>query len=136
MAYGTTKVDVIQSSTAGLAPQFNDGNGTQTGTLCRAWVNYNGSSIGGSFNVTSVTAIATGIFKITMTNALADANYAYVATVISNNSYDRNMAVFSVTASDNGSVTSPTSTSFCFKINSNGNTGTNYNEPFSVAVFR
>jgi len=56
MAYGTLKADVIQSDTAGTPPQFNDGNGTQTGTLCRAWVNFNGTgtvAIRASFNVSS-----------------------------------------------------------------------------------
>jgi len=120
---------------------LSDGTNSTSSTNCiqgsaKAWVSYNGASIGGSYNVSSITSIATGIFRVNMTNALTDANYAYVATVISSNSYDRNMAVFSTTSSDNASVTSPTTTTFCFKINSNGSTGTNYNEPFSVAVFR
>jgi hypothetical protein len=81
MAYGTTKVDVIQSSTAGTPPQFNDGNGTQTGTLCRAWVNWNGLSgaspvVKASFNVSSVTRASTGHYTLAFTTALTDANYA------------------------------------------------------------
>jgi hypothetical protein len=84
MAYGSVLTDTVQSSTAGTPPQFNDGNGTQVGTLCRAWVNFNGPSggatINGSFNVSSVTRISTGTYKVTMVNALADANYSAVAT--------------------------------------------------------
>jgi len=81
MAYGTTKVDVIQSSTAGLAPQFNDGNGAQTGTLCRAWVNFNGTgtvAIRSSFNVSSITDNGVGDYTINFTNAMPDTNYSAV----------------------------------------------------------
>lgn len=80
MAYGNLLADVVQSSTAGVAPQFNDGNGTQIGTLCRAWVKttWNGSavSINASFNVSSVTRTATGSYTVSMANALPDANYS------------------------------------------------------------
>ncbi|MGI9143746.1 MAG: hypothetical protein ACR2IJ_11210 [Fluviibacter sp.] len=78
MAYGTLKSDVVQSSTAGTPPQFNDGNGTQTGTLCRAWVNFNGTgavAIRASFNVSSITDNGTGDYTVNFTNALPDANY-------------------------------------------------------------
>lgn len=87
MAYGTLKADVIQSDTAGVAPQFNDGNGTQTGTLCRAWVNFNGTgtvAIRASFNVSSITDNGTGDYTVNFTNALADANYSVVATCSGN----------------------------------------------------
>lgn len=79
MAYGTLKADVIQSDTAGVAPQFNDGNGTQTGTLCRAWVNFNGTgtvAIRASFNVSSITDNGTGDYTVNFTNAMADTSYA------------------------------------------------------------
>lgn len=79
MPYGTLGADVVQSSTSGTPPQFNDGNGTQVGTLCRAWVNYNGLSasrtIRASFNVSSVTYNSTGNYTLNFTNALPDANY-------------------------------------------------------------
>lgn len=81
MAYGTLNTDIVQSSTAGTPPQFNDGNGTATGTLCRAWVNFNGvttTTIRGSFNVSSVTRNTTGDYIVTFTNAMADANYSAV----------------------------------------------------------
>lgn len=84
MPYGTLAADIVQSSTAGTAPQFNDGNGTQTGTLCRAWVNFNatGSSgsatINASFNTSSVTVNALGDFTINFTNAFSDTNYCMI----------------------------------------------------------
>mgnify|MGYP003348874505 CR=1 FL=1 len=79
MAYGNLNVDVVQSSTAGTPTQFNDGNGTQVGTLCRAWVNYKGTAtraINASFNVSSVTFNATGDYTVNFTNAFSDSNYA------------------------------------------------------------
>lgn len=79
MAYGSVLTDVVQSSTAGTPPQFNDGNGTQTGTLCRAWVNFNGTgtvAIRSSFNVSSITDNGTGDYTVNFTTAMPDANYA------------------------------------------------------------
>jgi hypothetical protein len=79
MAYGTVKADVIQSDTTNVPPQFNGGNGVQVGTLCRAWVNFNGTgtvAIRASFNVSSITDNGTGDYTVNFTNALPDANYA------------------------------------------------------------
>lgn len=83
MAYGTLKADVIQSDTAGVAPQFNDGNGTQTGTLCRAWVNFNGTgtvAIRASFNVSSITDNGAGNYTVNFTNSMPDTNYSTVTS--------------------------------------------------------
>ena len=82
MAYGSVLTDVVQSSTAGTPPQFNDGNGTQIGTLCRAWVNFNGTgtvAIRASFNVSSITDNGTGDYTVNFTTAMPDANYSVVA---------------------------------------------------------
>lgn len=79
MAYGSVLTDTVQSSTAATAPVFKDGNGTQIGTLCRAWVNFNGTgtiAINGSFNVSSITDNGTGNYTVNFTTALPDANYA------------------------------------------------------------
>tara|TARA_R110000868_G_scaffold14583_2_gene67659 strand:- start:1035 stop:1403 length:369 start_codon:yes stop_codon:yes gene_type:complete len=79
MPYGNLLADVVQSSVTGTPPQFNDGAGTQTGTLCRAWVNFNGTgtvAIRASFNVSSITDNGTGDYTVNFTNALSDANYA------------------------------------------------------------
>ena len=86
MAYGSALVDNIQSSTANTPVVFKDGNGTQIGTLCRAWLDYDGTSgtILGSFNITSVTKNSTGYYSVFFTNDMPDANYA--ANVISNSS--------------------------------------------------
>jgi hypothetical protein len=83
MPYGSVLSDVVQSSVTGTPPQFNDGAGTQVGTLCRAWVNFNGTgtvAIRASFNVSSITDNGTGDYTINFTNALADANYSAVVS--------------------------------------------------------
>ena len=85
MAYGSVLTDVVQSSVTGSPPQFNDGAGTQTGTLCRAWINYKGTatrSIRASFNVSSVTFNATGDYTVNFTNALPDANFAVLVSAV------------------------------------------------------
>jgi hypothetical protein len=84
MPYGTILTDTIQSSTAGTPPQFNDGNSVQVGTLCRAWVNFNGTgtvAIRGSFNVSSITDNGTGDYTVNFTNSISDSNYAPVVTL-------------------------------------------------------
>jgi hypothetical protein len=85
MAYGSVLTDVVQSSVTGTPPQFNDGAGTQTGTLCRAWINYKGTatrSIRASFNVSSVTFNSTGDYTVNFTNALPDANFAVLVSAV------------------------------------------------------
>ena len=99
MAYGTAKADVLQSSTAGVAPQFNDGNGTQTGTLCRAWVNFNGTgtvAIRASFNVSSITDNGTGNYTVNFTNAMPDASYQVSGTYTRSSTLASNTTVFGV----------------------------------------
>jgi hypothetical protein len=53
-----------------------------TQQLCQAWglFSYNGSgiTINASYNVSSITLSATGVYRITMTNAMTDTNYAVV----------------------------------------------------------
>lgn len=56
-------------------------SGTAPSYMCRAWVNFNGttaspSTIRGSGNVTSVTKSSTGLYTVNLTNAMPDTNYA------------------------------------------------------------
>jgi hypothetical protein len=74
----TVVVGTIQSNSTS-PPTFNNTNGTEIGTLCRAFVNFNGTgtvAIRASFNVTSITDNGTGDYTLNFTNALPDANYA------------------------------------------------------------
>ena len=51
--------------------------------LCKAWVNFNGTStvaIRASYNVSSITDNGTGDYTVNFTTALADANYSTCLT--------------------------------------------------------
>jgi hypothetical protein len=97
MAYGSALVDNIQSSTANTPVVFKDGNGTQIGTLCRAWVNFNGTgtvAIRASFNVSSITDNGTGDYTVNFTTALPDDKYSiHVDGAEGNANYARNASV-------------------------------------------
>ena len=74
----TVVVGTIQSNSTS-PPTFNNTNGTEIGTLCRAFVNFNGTgtvAIRAAFNVTSITDNGTGDYTVNFTNALPDASYS------------------------------------------------------------
>ena len=86
---GTVVADTLQSSITGTPPQFNDGVGTQIGTLCRAWVNFNGTTVTnpasmtgvrGSFNVSSILDNGAGDYTVNFTTAMPDVNYSCVGS--------------------------------------------------------
>jgi len=77
----TLKTNKIQHLTSGFnnVVQFVDGAGTENGRLCRAFVNFNGTStvaIRANFNVSSITDNGTGDYTVNFSNAMADANYS------------------------------------------------------------
>jgi hypothetical protein len=91
MPYGNLLADVVQGSIANTPPQFKDGNGTEIGTLCRAWVNFNGTgtvAIRASFNVSSITDRGTGKYTVNFTTAMPDANYCINGTLGPGNDTD------------------------------------------------
>tara|TARA_R100000030_G_scaffold73875_1_gene57119 strand:+ start:17 stop:418 length:402 start_codon:yes stop_codon:yes gene_type:complete len=74
----TLKVANLQNTGSG-APTVKNSSGTEVGQFAKAWVNFNGRntpSIRDDFNVSSITDLGTGKYKITFTNSLANANYA------------------------------------------------------------
>lgn len=75
MAGGLT-ISTLNDSSGVLATQ-NGMNG-----ICKAWVNFAGAtgSIRASFNVSSVTRASTGVYTITFTTAMPDANYSAQTT--------------------------------------------------------
>ena len=86
------KVTNIQSKGTGFndVVSFQNDSGTENGTLCRAFVNFDGTfgtspfttangGIRAAFNVSSVTDIALGQYTANFTNAMPDTNYAAVA---------------------------------------------------------
>ena len=78
----TLNVNTVQSSTSN-PPIFKNSGGDVAGTLCRAWVNFDGTNtvaIRDSYNVSSITDVGEGEYTINFTNALSNANYSWVGT--------------------------------------------------------
>ena len=75
----STSTLVLKNGVANTPPTIQDSAGTQIGTFCRAWVNFNGTgtvAIRASFNVSSITDNGTGDYTVNFTTAMSDANYA------------------------------------------------------------
>jgi len=81
---GTTLATTTLSST-----NLSDGTNSTSTTNCiqgsaKAWVNFNGASgstaIRSSYNVSSVTRTALGLYTVAFTNSFTDANYAMVGS--------------------------------------------------------
>jgi hypothetical protein len=73
---GTITTSTIQNDTSS-PPTFRN-NSVEIGRLCRAWVNYGGDTqtIKGSFNVSSVTYVGTGVYTVNFATPMPDANYS------------------------------------------------------------
>jgi hypothetical protein len=68
-----------------LPPAVQNSSGTEIGTFCRAWVNFNGTgtvAIRASFNVSSITDNGTGDYTVNFTTAMPDVNYSIVGSTI------------------------------------------------------
>jgi len=109
----STSTLVLKNGVANTPPTIQDSAGTQIGTFCRAWVNFNGTTnVGGfctiraSFNVTSVADNGAGDYTVNFTNALPDANYA---TVINTNRSTTNPTLINISRLAD-ELTSPSTT--------------------------
>jgi len=102
------------------------------GQLCRAWVNFNGTStvaIRASYNVSSITDNGTGDYTVNFTTALADANYCTLVTTRSNSG--ANQAIYAgISPSDTG-LTSSVRVTVQLAVS-----GGFDREPVTVAIFR
>lgn len=93
---GTLKPGAVLSTATNTAPVFRDSTGTEIGTLCRAWVNFNGVgtvAIRAAFNVSSITDNGTGDYSVNFTNAMLDVNYSPVISTSPAYSVTRNCSV-------------------------------------------
>ena len=74
----------IKSAAVNTPTVFQDSAGTQVGTLCRAWVNFDGTTgtIKAAFNVSSITKNGTGDYTANFTNAMTDVNYVSTVTTL------------------------------------------------------
>jgi hypothetical protein len=89
----TLSVGTIKSDDA-LPPVIQNTSGTEIGTFCRAWVNFNGTgtvAIRAAFNVSSITDNNVGDYTVNFTNAMPDANYA---VSIASSTADNNSVAF------------------------------------------
>lgn len=77
-ASGSLSTLTLKSTTAD-PPAIQNSSGTEIGTFCRAWVNFNGTgtvAIRASFNVSSITDNGTGDYTVNFTSSMQDENYA------------------------------------------------------------
>ena len=99
----STSTLVIKNGVASTPPTIQDSAGTEIGTFCRAWVNFNGTgtvAIRASFNVSSITDNGTGDYTVNFTNAMPDVNYSMGQSLTSTGTnFVRYLGIFSKTTS-------------------------------------
>lgn len=136
----STSTLVIKNGVASTPPTVQDSAGTEIGTFCRAWVNFNGTgtvAIRASFNVTSITDGGVGRYKVNFTNALPDANYSVgLAASTDGTNGGGAFTAFVENYAVSNAVTAPTTLDFVFSIYQS-NTGTMRDATYVCAsVFR
>ena len=96
-------------------------------SAAKAWVNFNGTgtvAIRSSYNVSSITDVATGDYTVNMTNAFSDANYAPVVTLSGIPGVSRAGPVSLHIVVSTGAEVAPTTTAFKIVTTDSGNTVT------------
>ena len=102
LAVGTIK------SVASAAPVFQNTSGTEKGQLAKAWISFDGEgtiAINDSFNISSIADNATGVYTVTLSNAMANANYCVNVSVKSNLSNQNTFANLGGTSESDPSTT-------------------------------
>jgi len=142
------KVTNIQSKGTGFndVVSFQNASGTQNGTLCRVWVNFDGTfgtspftiangGIRDAFNVSSITDNGTGDYTVTFSNALADANYSFsVMSATGTAGYVGNHWILNDVGSN---ITTSSLSLIAGYSQTSGGTGSAADSPaVSVAIFR
>jgi hypothetical protein len=122
---GFLQPSALRGTASATAPVFQDSVGTQIGTLCRAWVKITtggtNPSVTAGFNVSSITYLSVGNWRVNFTNAMPTANYAGFVTLDGN---------WNITPSILSQTT--TTANLIVRINSNGN---GYNPDFLYVGF-
>jgi hypothetical protein len=114
----STLVVATLKSNSSSPPAFQNTSGTETGRLCRAFVNFDGTgtvAIRASFNVSSITDNGVGRFRVNMTNAMADTSYVAVGSVLNSTTPGVN-GISWVAGSDDPGATIGSSTTSSFHI--------------------
>lgn len=134
----TLNVQTIQTDTSGFnnVVTFAQSQGVENGTLCRAWVRFNGSgtvAINDDFNVNTIGDSGTGNYTVNFSNALPNANYAALATGTAGQSQGGTATCDTTQFQGNGTNTSSTTS---FNIRAVTGSGANFDmEWVNAAVF-
>ncbi len=139
---GTITTSTIQNDTSS-PPTFRN-NSVEIGTLCRAWVNFNGQgtvAIRASFNVSSITDNGTGDYTINFTTALPDANYSLVGNCSADQTFPSSptvSGVLHINARTTSPFKSPPTTTSCRVVSASASTiSSSFDaEYIEVSVFR
>ena len=78
----TLKVASIQSLASNTVPLIKNSSGVEKGTFANAWLNMNGTgtiSIRDSFNVSSITDLGTGYYRINFSLTFANNDYCFTS---------------------------------------------------------
>lgn len=129
----TLSVAAIKSQSSS-PPTIQNTSGTEVGTFCRAWVNFNGTgtvAIRASFNVSSITDNGTGDYTVNFTTAMADANYSVAASGSSSQGFVVGYGV----VNGFGRAGSISASSFRMFLANNSNTSVDEGYVF-IAIFR
>jgi hypothetical protein len=113
---------VLTPDTSGVLEFQN--NGIPAGTLCRAWVNFNGTgtvAIRASFNVSSISDNGAGLYTVNLTNAMPDVNFSVAG--MSSRAGTTGQAGAGVTVTDNSVNTARTTSSVQVIMCANGGDG-------------
>lgn len=135
MPYGTLLTDTIKSSISGPVT-FQNTSGTEVGTLCRAWVNFNGTTSPGTiraaFNVSSVTKNSSGNYNVNFTTAFSDTNYCVTGAA----KYLASATGQNLRIGTQAYGTAVTTTAVIVNVTSAGNASETDAEMVNVAIFR
>ena len=77
----TLVVGTLKGVSGSLPPVVQNSSGTEIGYFAKAWIVFDGTgtvSITDDKNVTTLTDVGTGIYRVTFTNAMPSANYVPV----------------------------------------------------------
>jgi hypothetical protein len=110
--------------------------GLVAGALCRAWVNFDGDpvSIKSSFNVSSMTDSATGLYVMNFVTAMPDVNYCAVYGDLSDNG-SGTVGYYVGTHTINGAIQLKSTTQLQMLMKSQTGSDADGND-ISVAIFR
>ena len=105
-------------------------NGKTTNAL--AWVSFVGSTatINASYNVSTVTRSAAGVYVITFTNALSDINYTPFISASPNTASSARIIPLAYCAANGLTVVAPTTSSYQFVTCNYPNSGVNYDPDY------